>query len=321
MANNEFENLQKLIPILLSQEHPALEVVLVDDRSYDETYETFLALSKTEPRLKFLRVDDTPETSSAKKFALTLAIKAAKYDQLLFTDADCIPATGRWASVMTRPFIDKSEIVIGVSPYEFQNTFLNRIIQFETGITAINYLSFAIAQLPYMSVGRNWAYRKHLFLETKGFHPHNKVKGGDDDLFLQKIANSQNTIVSLDVDSYVISQPKTNFQDWFRQKERHYSVGKFYTIKSKILLGLFHSAHILSYILFFVMLFSQEFRLYSSVLFLFRLLFFWILATKLFNKLATKVEWYLVPMFELIYSLVVITFGLWGLVARKIKWK
>jgi hypothetical protein len=262
-------------------------------------------------------VDETPEASSAKKFSLTLAIKAAQYENLLFIDADCDP-TEQWAYQMSKRFSDKTEIVIGASPYASKAGFLNYLIQFETSMTALNYISFA---LPYMSVGRNWGFKKHLFLNNKGYHPHNKLKGGDDDLFLQKVITKQNYAICPHPDSLVKSIPKTNFTDWYDQKQRHYSVSKYYNFRSKFLLGNYLTTHLLSYILFAVLLFSQEFRLYSSAIFLFRLLLFWIVSAKAFNKLASKVEWYMIPWFEFLNSVLVITFGLISLRATKIKWR
>jgi glycosyltransferase involved in cell wall biosynthesis len=320
VANNEFDNLQSLIPKLLEQDHPQFEIILVDDRSYDETYETYLSISKLNPILKFLRVDETPETSSAKKFSLTLAIKAAQYENLLFIDADCSPSE-QWAYQMSKRFSDNTEIVIGASPYASKSSILNYFIQFETGLTALNYLSFALAKVPYMSVGRNWGFKKHLFLNNKGHHPHNKLKGGDDDLFLQKVVTKNNFAICVHPDSLVVSIPKTSFTDWFEQKQRHYSVSKYYNFRTKFLLGSYLSIHLLSYILFVTLLFSQEFRLYSSAIFLCRLLLFWILSAKAFNKLASKVKWYFIPWLEFLNSIIVITFGLISLRARKIKWR
>lgn len=321
VANNEFKSLVKLIPVLLTQDYPTFEIILVDDRSYDETYEHFLAFSKTESRLKFLRVDETIETSSAKKFALTLAIKAAKYDDLVFIDADCMPTSEFWLHGMAFGFVNKKQITIGISPYQEEKTFLNKLIQFETGLTALNYISFALANIPYMAVGRNWGFKKQLFIDTKGYHPFNKIKGGDDDLFLQKIATAQNTSIVLDPSAYVVSAPKTTWTDWLEQKKRHYSVSKYYIPKIKFLLGLFHTSHFLAYILFIALLFSQEFRLYSSALFMLRLIIFWVSGSKAFRLLEAKVKWYFIPLFELTYSFTVITFGLLGLKAKKIKWR
>ncbi|HAR20415.1 MAG TPA: hypothetical protein DCR46_07115 [Cytophagales bacterium] len=321
VANNEFENLQLLLPALLSQEYPEYEVILVDDRSDDETYETYLSLSKSESNLKFIRIDQTPETSSAKKFALTLAIKAAKYEHLLFTDADCLPMSSNWAKEMSSCFVQGKEIVLGVSPYELKSGFLNKIIQFETGFTAVQYLSFCLAGVPYMAVGRNWAFSKHLFLDSKGYHPHNKVIGGDDDLFLQKITNNKNTAVSIVKDSFMFSKPKDTFREWVLQKKRHYAVGKYYNFRIKILLGLFHFAQVSIYVLFFVLLFSEEYRLYSFALFATRLLVFCIISAKLFEKLSCRVEWYLMPLIECFYSFITIAVGISALRSRKVKWR
>jgi glycosyltransferase involved in cell wall biosynthesis len=321
VANNELENLKKLVPSILAQEYPDFELILVDDRSYDGTYDYFRIFAESEPRLKFLRVGEVIEAFNAKKFALTLAIKAAKNDYLLFTDADCIVPSSKWISFMVSSFFSPKTIILGVSPYLPNKTLLNKVIQFETGMTAINYLSYALAGVPYMGVGRNMGYQKRLFLDSKGFHPHNKLSGGDDDLFLQKVISPTNVAICLEKDTFVYSHPKTSWLDWFEQKKRHYSVSKFYSNNSKILLGLFHSSYLLSYILFFLLLFSQEFRLYSFIIFLVRLITFWILGTKLLNKLASKTEWYLFPLLEIFHCFTVVVLGVQGLKARKIKWK
>jgi poly-beta-1,6-N-acetyl-D-glucosamine synthase len=321
VANNEFENLQKLIPALFDQDHPQFEVVLVDDRSYDETYEHYLALSKSNFKLKFLRVDEVIETTTAKKFALTLAIKAAQYEHVVFVDADCLPASNQWLRQMASQLSDQTKIVLGVSPYRFKGGLLNLLIQFETGMTAIHYLSAALAKMPYMAVGRNWSYHKSLFLNNKGFHPHNKVKGGDDDLFLQKVATAENVSICTSPEAFNYSEPKQSWIEWLEQKKRHYSVGKLYTTQAKWLTGVFHASHLVWYILFGVLLFSQEFRVYSSALFLLGFATSWSMVSLLFKKLDAKIEWYLFPFFDVLYSIAVVSVGLWGIKAREIRWK
>lgn len=321
VANNEFDSLQQLIPSLLAQEYPNFEIILVDDRSYDGTYDHFRNLALTESRLKFLRVDEVHEASNAKKFALTLAIKAAKNEYVLFTDADCAVSSPKWISFMVSSFYAPKKIMLGVSPYLQEKTFLNKLIQYETGLTSSNYLSFALLGIPYMGVGRNMAYQRQLFLDTKGFHPFNRINGGDDDLFLQKIASADNTAICVEKETFVYSTPKKTWLEWFEQKKRHYSVSKFYTIKSKILLGLYHTSLFLSYILFFALLFSQEFRLYSSIVFLVRLGVFWFLGVKLFDKLASKTAWYLFPVLEMIHGFILVVLGLIGLKSKEVKWK
>ena len=94
-AHDEEGNLRELVPLLLQQDHPEFEVIIVEDRGNDGTYDYLLAATKENERLKMVRVVHQPEHISGKKFALTLGIRAAKYDWLLLTDADCAPtATG-----------------------------------------------------------------------------------------------------------------------------------------------------------------------------------------------------------------------------------
>jgi hypothetical protein len=46
---------------------------------------------------------------------------------------------------------------------KIEKSFLNKLIRFETLLTAIQYFSWAKAGLPYMGVGRNLAYKKRVF--------------------------------------------------------------------------------------------------------------------------------------------------------------
>ena len=73
-AKNEIENLKILIPNLLKQDYHNYEIILVDDRSTDETYEYTIALDHQEDKFKLVRIDDTPDHINNKKYALTLGI-------------------------------------------------------------------------------------------------------------------------------------------------------------------------------------------------------------------------------------------------------
>jgi hypothetical protein len=116
---------------------------------------------------------------------------------------------------------------------------LNKIIRFDTFHTALQYLSYALAGQPYMGVGRNLSYKKAVFLRNKGFSAINHVPGGDDDLFINKVATKENTAIVIDKDTFTLSDPKKNFGEWFRQKARHYTTAKYYKPRHKFLLGLY----------------------------------------------------------------------------------
>jgi cellulose synthase/poly-beta-1,6-N-acetylglucosamine synthase-like glycosyltransferase len=253
-AHNELKNLQKLLPILLAQNHPDFEIIVAEDRSYDESFEYLYELRAQNPLLRIVRVDETPTHITHKKFALTLAIKAAKNEILLFTDADCMPQSNEWITEMSRQFlVAKSDnktkekaIILGISPYfdiEFQQkkfSFLNFIIQYETFYTVLQYMCFALAGAPYMGVGRNLSYKKSLFMNANGFNEFQKLLSGDDDLFVNQQATSKNVGICISKESHIKTYPKKTWKDWYHQKVRHLTTGKYYKLKSKVLLGFYN---------------------------------------------------------------------------------
>jgi glycosyltransferase involved in cell wall biosynthesis len=248
-ARNEIENLKLIIPSLLNQNHSDFEVIIVNDRSDDGSDEFLIDEEKKFEKLKALHIYDLPEHISAKKYAITLGIKAATNKQVLLTDADCIPSSDSWIAEMASGFKGGKDIVLGFSTYKKLPGFLNYFIRFETLLTGIEYLASAANKLPYMGVGRNLAYKKDLFLENKGFFGYQETIGGDDDIFINKHSTSRNTEVVISKDAITISNPKTTFKEFWRQKIRHLHVGKAYSFKSKVTLAFFNLSWIFTWIL------------------------------------------------------------------------
>lgn len=57
-AKNEAENVKKFVPLLLEQNYPNFELVLIDDASTDETRAIFEAFEKQDNRIKLVKVDN-----------------------------------------------------------------------------------------------------------------------------------------------------------------------------------------------------------------------------------------------------------------------
>ncbi len=245
-AHNEAENLKKLIPALFRQEHSDFQVVIINDRSTDDTAGLLWDFRQTYgDRLHVVEVPPQEWKSfrGNKKFALTLGIKAARHDRLLLTDADCLPASPRWISRMTAPLDDENiQFVLGYGRYRKHPGLLNSIIRYETLQTMAQYAGHALRGIPYMGVGRNLAYRKSFFLQNNGFDRHFHLLSGDDDLLVNRLGTKENTAVCLHPEAHTISEPKRSFRDWFRQKRRHLSASSHYRLRDKALLGLFSGA-------------------------------------------------------------------------------
>ena len=125
--------------------------------------------------------------------------------------------------------------------------FFNKLVRWETMHTALQYLSYSLAGLTYMGVGRNLSYKKSVFFRHKGFSAHNHVPGGDDDLFINNAAAKKNTAIAIDKDSFTLSEPPSSWRQWIRQKNRHYTTSKYYKSIHKFSLGLYALSHFLFY--------------------------------------------------------------------------
>ncbi|MGZ3871728.1 MAG: glycosyltransferase [Mucilaginibacter sp.] len=320
-ARNEAVNLRENLPSILEQNYPDYEVVVINDCSSDSSDTVLMELKEIYPHLKIVTITEHARFKTGKKFALTLGIKAAKNEHLLFTDADCAPASANWVAHMAANFVGPVQIVLGYSPYRGTSNFLNPFIRFETIKTAINYLSAAINGDAYMGIGRNLAYTKTLFFSAKGFAAHMHVISGDDDLFVNQNATSNNTSIEINPGSFTYTDAKTSFGDLFRQKKRHFGVGKLYRERHKRTLSIDAISGFLFYILLLACLIFSFEPLLALGLFVFRLVFQLIIYSKLFKRLdGNGLLWYL-PLFDFIYYIYLNTFGLIGALIKTTQWK
>ena len=255
-ARDEAARLVTHLPGALVQTYPSThEVIVVNHNSQDDTRFLLDEFKKTFKGLHIVNLEHEAIGIPGKKYPLSMGIKEARYEIVLLTDADCIPASEFWMQKMQDGYDKGIEVVLGYGAYKRAPGVLNKIIRFDTFHTALQYLSYALAGQPYMGVGRNLSYKKDVFLRNKGFSAINHVPGGDDDLFINKVATGQNTAIVIDKDTFTLSDPKKNFGEWFRQKARHYSTAKYYKPRHKFLLGLYSFSHILFYPLLIVSLF------------------------------------------------------------------
>lgn len=253
-AWNEEENLKKNLQSILEQDHPEFEVIVVNDHSVDESD---LMLQAWQQRYEHLRVINLSRENAqmrGKKFAISMGIKGAKYENLVFTDADCRPSSKHWLRTVSQGLKDEKMIVLAHGSFERKKGLFNKFYRYEGLHIAMQFFSYALAGVPYMGVGRNLAYRKDLFFQTKGFIKHRHVASGDDDLLVNEVATSKNTAIEVRKGSYTISEPVESLNAWWIQKRRHLSTGSYYRLSSKILLGIYTASHLMFYLSLFVVL-------------------------------------------------------------------
>ena len=284
-ARDEAANLATNLPGLLVQTYPTThEVIVVNDNSIDESKYVIAELQKTFKNLQHIELKQEAIGIPGKKYPLSIGIKEAKHEVVLLTDADCVPASEFWIQKMQDAYNDGVEVVLGYGAYHKKPGLLNKVIRFETASSAQQFLSYALAGLPYMGVGRNLSYKKGLFFRVKGFSSLNHIPSGDDDLFINKVAHKANTAIMIDPEAVTLSEPKKSFGDWIKQKKRHYTTAKYYKPIHKFLLGLYSVSQFLFYPAFIASLILFDWRIVLGV-FAIRLISMYVVFGKTFKKL------------------------------------
>jgi len=290
-AKDEAKNLQKFLPEIYKQNYPDFEVILINDRSIDRTFDVMKDFEERYPtQTKLVNVprNNDNRLMGNKKYALTLGIKAARNNVLLFTDADCKPAGKNWIQQMTQKFNSGKQIVLGYGKYNRQTGFLNKLIRFETLQTALQYFSYALKGIPYMGVGRNLAYTKELFMQNNGFYSHLDIMSGDDDLFINETATTENTAICSNPEAFTISQPKESWPAYIHQKRRHISTASHYKPLHRNLLGLYYTALLGFWLTAIILLITQSYWQIVAGVWLLRIISAWYINDKANHKLQEK---------------------------------
>ena len=202
-ASDQEEMLAKHLPLILEQDYPDFEVIVVDDNSKDDTKELLERLAKQYPQLYMTHTSDSIRYISHKKLALTLGIKAAKKEWVVFTEANCYPTSRQWLSRLARHCTDSVDVVLGYSNYERKTGFANLCYVYDTLIQQFHMLGAALLKTGHMGVGRNMAYRRELFFTHKGYSRHLDLERGEDDLFIYEHVPAKRITADISTDSVV----------------------------------------------------------------------------------------------------------------------
>lgn len=253
---NEAEQLEACVSRILAQAFPGkFELLLVDDNSTDNS------ASIVHPyviKYENVRLLDPGPTRPGKKDALACGIAHARYDHLLLTDADCVPASSHWLWWMTEPLRRGKDLVLGASPLlpGKKTGWLGVWQWYESVYVSLKYLGFARRGKPFMGVGRNLAYTRAFYERAGGFTAHADLPGGDDDLLVAGNAEAARTATVCLPAAWTHSSGQPTWSDYFRQRARHQSTGSRYPRGTALRLGLLALSHGLFYLLGFALLFT-----------------------------------------------------------------
>lgn len=320
-ARNEYYNLMDNLELILQQDYPDFEVIVVNHASTDDSKYYLEEMKSKYSNLKTVQIDQDLNFFTGKKFPLSIGIKSAKNDILLLTDADCKPNSKNWISRMVSSYEDENtEVVLAYGPFVKQKGFLNLLMRYDTFVTAVQYFSYALCGMPYMGVGRNLSYRKSLFIRNKGFISHYNIPSGDDDLFINRVATKNNCRIEIAEESYMYSKAKPTFKEWYKQKLRHLSTGKVYKMKFKILLSTFVFSQIFFFLSFTYLAITLTLPIIVFSAFGIRFITQVLVNKKISHQLNEGSLYLFSPILEVIFLILLPIFSLMSM-RKKVAWK
>jgi glycosyltransferase involved in cell wall biosynthesis len=321
-AKNEAENIRKNLPLLIAQDYPKFEIVLIDDASIDDTLDVFERYEKEFKNIKVVKVANNEAFWGNKKFAMTLGIKAASYEYLVFIAPNSRPSSKFWLSEMGANFSTQKTIVLGYGALEkVKHSFVNKIIRFDAFLNASHYFGWAILGKPYTGNGRNLAYKKAEFFKVRGYNDHMKIRSGEDVLFVNQAANASNTQVSFSKNSFTYTEPKKTFKDWFAQKKRQVALTKHFKIFDRFQIAFFFISNLFFYgLAISLLLLHSEWQIIALII-VARFILLWGILGFAARKLNEKdvVIWY--PLLEIFHITIVLNIIISNIFSKPIHWK
>lgn len=201
-VDDEGEDLKKNLPQWLDQSYGGRYQVIVVVSGNDPQVESILKRYSGSPSLYTTFIPSSSRYMSRKKLAVTIGVKAARYDWVLLTDVDCYPEKDTFLdSISRRSISGDCQMVLGYSNFSsdapsarlFDNTYslYRQLALSQRGRTA-GYS------------GKVVLFRKSMFIEGKGYDGNLKYTRGEFEFLANKFSTESNTLVFASPDAMVI---------------------------------------------------------------------------------------------------------------------
>jgi cellulose synthase/poly-beta-1,6-N-acetylglucosamine synthase-like glycosyltransferase len=210
-----------------------MEILVIDDHSEDDT--AALAEAFDDARIRVLRLSDYPDLpqQAYKKLALSTAIKEAKGELIVTTDADCYMGA-QWLSLLVAYYEEQDAKMIAAPVcMSDEKSLLEKFQALDfCGMMGITGAGVSKGYM-LMGNGANIAYPKKIFDAVNGFEGIDHLASGDDMLLMQKIAAAYPGQVHFlkNAEAVVYTQAQASWRAFIQQRLRWASKSSAYPQK------------------------------------------------------------------------------------------
>ena len=200
------QELAKNLPLYLNQDYPAdFQVIVVAPQNDHETSDVLKRFASN----SHLYTTFIPESSrymSKKKLAITLGVKAAKYDWVIMADICCYPTGDNWLQAIARNCKEGKDLVVGYTRYEDETPAYRH---FERHYLARYFMREYQHNKSYACPFNALAFRKSRFLSEEGFRGNLKYIRGEYDFMVNKYASGNNLVFENSFEGTLIEEAPT----------------------------------------------------------------------------------------------------------------
>ena len=219
------DRLYETLSRIYEQDYPSFSVVVVCDASFEHTEELADRFGREFPGIHVTFIPPESHNLSRRKLANTIGVKAAEGEVVVTTVANIEIPSGRWLAGLVSPFADKDvEVVLGYSHIDFgeMKSVWRWYRQFDDTLVASRWIGTALDGDPYRGDGYNLAFRRDTFFRNKGYARTINLHYGDDDLFVDEIADGRNARVVIGPDTILRTEwGNSSSRVWSLNKDRY----------------------------------------------------------------------------------------------------
>ncbi len=218
--------IENVLPRIMKQKYRNFEVVLVTVGAEADFLDELEALKQRYPNLVATKIEEDPRFPISNKMAYNVGIKASSFGHIVMTTTEAMPTSDKWLDCMAMGFA-AGEVLIAYCGMEQRAGFANKMMRSGRFMMSVRYLASAVKGKPFRSIIHNMGFTKEIYFVNRGFD-HLNMNLGEDDLFVNRIANAGNMSVVLNPHATMRQIPLGKLP-WWRERQRFYaSTFRFY---------------------------------------------------------------------------------------------